>query len=149
MMSNLCTPWGPFSPKKIFGAKFFPNLLGSGGVVRNFSGNSPWKEVPTTGFKILGAPPKKICGGESKLAQISRFSDYFAHFSKTVRNIENLKNWFVVYGHSSTRWWRNGVLLSSVNYANRTRRHPPSNLFKLHGLARGSRITLTSNFYKW
>jgi len=31
-------------------------------MVQNFSGNSPWKEVPKTGFKIFGAPPKKICG---------------------------------------------------------------------------------------
>jgi len=59
-------------------------------VVQTFPGNSPWKEVPKTGFKILGAAPKKICGG-SKLAQISWFSDFFAHFSKTVQDIANLK----------------------------------------------------------
>ena len=62
----LCTPWGPSPPKKIWRANFFPNPLGSGGMVQNFSGNSPWKEVPKTGFKILGAPsPKKIWGGQN------------------------------------------------------------------------------------
>jgi len=44
-------------------AKFFPIPLGSGGVVQNFPGNSPWKGVPKTGFNIMGAPPKKICRG--------------------------------------------------------------------------------------
>jgi len=91
MMSNLCTPWGPLPlPKKFFwGGEFFPNSLGSGGMVQNFPGNSPWKEVPKTGFKIWGLPPKKIVG--AKLAQILRFSDFFSHFSKTVRDIANLK----------------------------------------------------------
>ena len=69
MMSNLCTPWGALPPpkKKLGeGAKFFPNPLGSGGVVQNFSGNSPWKGVPKTGFKILGAPSKKnLQGGQN------------------------------------------------------------------------------------
>jgi len=74
------------------GVKFFPNPLGSGGVVQNFPGNSPWKEVPKTGFKILGFP-QKIWGG-SKLAQISWFSNFFAHFSKTVRDIASLKTDF-------------------------------------------------------
>ena len=66
MMSNLCTPWGS-PPQKILGAKFFPTPLGSGGMVQTFSGNSPWKEVPKTGFKILGAPPpqkKNLHGGQ-------------------------------------------------------------------------------------
>jgi len=63
MMSNLCTPCGGPAPKKIWGAKFFLNPLWLGGVVQNFSGNSPWKEVPKNGFKIWEAPPKKICEG--------------------------------------------------------------------------------------
>ena len=33
------------------------------GVVQNFSGNSPWKEVPKTGFKIWGLPQKNFAGG--------------------------------------------------------------------------------------
>jgi len=89
MMSNLCTPWGP-PPLKNLGGEIFSHPLGSGGVVQTFSGNSPWKGVPKTGFQILGAPQKKFAGG-SKLAQISRFSDFFAHFSKTVWDIANLK----------------------------------------------------------
>ena len=46
--------------KKNLGGKFFPTPLWSGGVVQTFPGNSPWKGVPKTGFKILGAPPKKF-----------------------------------------------------------------------------------------
>ena len=58
-------PLGGASPQKKFGggAKFFPTPLGSGGMVQTFPGNSPWKEVPKTGFKIFGAPPKKFVGG--------------------------------------------------------------------------------------
>ena len=89
MMSNLCTPWGPSPKKNFWGAKFFPNPLGSGGVVQIFSGNSPWKEVPKTGFKILGAPPKKFARG-SNLGEISWFYDFFAHFYQTVQDINNL-----------------------------------------------------------
>ena len=124
-------PLGGPPPKKIWGQNFFPPL-GSGGVVQTFPGNSPWKDVSKTGFKILGAsPPQKKNLWGSKLAQISWFSDFFAHFSKTVQDIANLKSWFLIYGDSSTRWWRNGVLLSSKNYVIRAQRHPPSDLFKL------------------
>ena len=47
---------GPSAQKKFFWgkAKIFPNPLGSGGVVQTFPGNSPWKDVPKTGFKFLG-----------------------------------------------------------------------------------------------
>ena len=45
--------------------------------VQTYSGNRPWERVSKTGFKILGAPPKKIWGGskfkkfdiETRLAQ--------------------------------------------------------------------------------
>ena len=58
-MSNLCAPWGAPPPKKFGGgAKFFSNPLGSGDVVNNFFSNSPWKDVPKNGFKILVAPEK-------------------------------------------------------------------------------------------
>ena len=58
---------GPSPPKKFGGgANFFPNPLGLGGVVQNFYGNSPWKGVPKTGFKILGLP-QKIAGGGGAL----------------------------------------------------------------------------------
>ena len=77
-------------PKKIFWGKIFSQPLRVRGVVQNFPGNNPRKEVLKTGFKIWGAPPKKFAG-ESKLAQILRFSNFFAHFSKTVRDIANLK----------------------------------------------------------
>ena len=96
MMSHLCTPWGGPSPPKKFvegGGEIFSHPLGSGGVVQTFPANSPWKGEPRTGFKILGAPPKKFAG-RSKLAQISPFSDFFAHFSKMVRDINNLKTDF-------------------------------------------------------
>ena len=66
MMSNLCTPWGgPYPHQKKFGggAKFFPTPLRLGVVVQTFPGNSPWKEVPKTGFEILGGPQKKFAGG--------------------------------------------------------------------------------------
>ena len=81
-------------PQKIFfgeGAKFFPNLLVSGGMVQNFPGNSPWKGVPKTGFKIMGAPPQKNLHGGQNYPKFRDFSDFFAHFSKTVRDINNLK----------------------------------------------------------
>ena len=97
MMSNLCTPWG-ISPQKNLGGgeKIFPNPLGSGGVVQNFPGNSPWKEVPEKKYPKLvsefwGLPRKKI---SMKLAQISWFSNFFAHFSKMVRGVANLKTDF-------------------------------------------------------
>ena len=90
MMSNLCAPRGPLLPKK-FGGEIFFHPLGLGGVVQTFPGNSPWKKVPKTGFKILGAfPQKKIWGG-------SKFRNF---------DIET-------------------------------------------GTAQGSRVTRTSNFYKW
>ena len=57
------------------------------------------------------------------------------------------KNWFVIYGQSSTRRWRNGVLLSSTNYV--IRAQTPTLRLIQTDLARGSRVTLTSNFYKW
>ena len=66
MMSNLLPLRGALPPKKILGGKIFSQPLGSGGVVQNFSGNSLWKEVTKTGFKILGAPPKeKFAGGQT------------------------------------------------------------------------------------
>ena len=66
MMSNLCTPWGALPPKKFGGAKFFPNLLGSGGAGQTFPGNSPLKGVPKLVLKFWGLPPKKkFEGGQS------------------------------------------------------------------------------------
>ena len=53
-------------------------------------GIGPENEYPKLVSKFWGLPSKKFEGG-SKLAQISRFSDFFAHFSKTVQDIENLK----------------------------------------------------------
>ena len=117
-------------PKTFWGAKFFPNPLGSGGVVQKFFGNSPWKDVPKSGFKILGAPPQKNCGGVKVSPNFAIFR-LFCPFLQNGARYRKSKNWFVIYGHSSTRWWRNGVLLSSMNYANRTRIYPPSDLFKL------------------
>jgi len=135
-MSNLCTPWGGrLPPKKIWGAKFFPNPLRSGGVVQNFLGNSTWKEVPKTGFKILGAAPKKICGG----VKISRNFAIFRLFRQFLRNgarYRKSKNGFLIYGHSSTRRRRNEILRSTANYVIEARKHSPSNLFKL-ALLRG------------
>jgi len=77
-------------PQKKFGGKNFSHPLRSGGVVQTIAGNSPWKGVPKTGFKILGLR-QKICGVGSKVAQILWFSDFIAHFSKMVRGITNLK----------------------------------------------------------
>ena len=128
MMSNLCAPWGEaLPPKKIWGAKFFPNPLGSGGVVQNFFGNSPWKDVPKTGFKILGAPPKKIWGGVKFSPNFAIFR-LFRPFLQNGARYRKSKNWFVIYGHSSTRWRRSGVLLSGMNYVIRAQWHPPSDL---------------------
>ena len=88
MMSNLCTPWGAL-PKKNLEGKIF-SQLGSGGVVQTFPGNSPWKEVPKTGVKILGAPAKKF-GGGVKISPNFAIFRLFATFSKTVRDIAKLK----------------------------------------------------------
>jgi len=124
-------PWGALPPKK-FGGQNFSHPLGSGGVVQTFPGNSPEKGAPKTGFKILGAPPpkKKFAGG-SNLSQISWFSDFFYPFLQNGARYCQSKTGFVICGHSCTRWWRNGVLLSSMNYVIQTRKHPPSNLLKL------------------
>ena len=119
---------GP-SPKKIWGAKFFPNPLGSGGVVQNFFGNSFWKEVPKTGFKNLGVPQRNLRG--VKISPHFAIFRLFRPFLQNGARYRKSKNWFVIYGHSSTGWWRNGVLLSSMNYVMWTRTHPPSDLFKL------------------
>jgi len=65
------------SNQKIGGAKFFPNPLGSGGVVQNFPGNNPWKDIPKIGFKILRAPQKNFDeGGGQKSSLIVIFSSY-------------------------------------------------------------------------
>ena len=129
MMSNLCTPWGALPPKK-FGGRNFSHPLGSGGMVQNFSGNSPEKK-PKTGFKILGAPPpqKKNCRGLKVSPNFAIFR-LFCPFLQNGARYRKSKNWFVIYRHSSTRRWRNGVhvLLSSMNYVIRTRIHPPSDL---------------------
>ena len=63
MMSNLCTPCGAHAPQKFGGQNFFPPFRVRG-MVQNFAGNSPWKEIPKTGFNILGAPEKKFVGVE-------------------------------------------------------------------------------------
>ena len=47
-------------------------------------------EYPKLVSKFWGLSPQKIAG-ESKLAQILQFSDFFAYFSKTVQDIVNLK----------------------------------------------------------
>ena len=125
MMSNLCTPWGP-SRKKIWGAKFFPHPLGSGGVVQNFSANSPWKEVPKTGFKILGAPPKKFAGVTiSPNLAIFRL---FCPFLQNGARYHQSKNGFVKCAEIPLPDWRNGVLLSTMNLVIQARKHPPSDL---------------------
>ena len=121
-------PLGGASPrKKFWGAKFFPNHLGSGGVVQNFSGSSPWKEVPKTGFKILGAPQKKFAWG-SKLGQISWFYDFFAHFSQTVRYINNLITDFRSTDIPLPDAKKIRILQSTVNYVIESRIYPPSDL---------------------
>jgi len=124
-------PLGGPSPQKNFGGKIFSLPLASGGVVQTFPGNSPWKGLPKTGFKILGAPRKKICGRGIKINPNFVIFRLFRPFLQNGARYRQSKSGFLIYGHSSTRWWRNGVLLSSMNYVIRARRHPPSNLFKL------------------
>ena len=121
-------PLGP-SPKKIFGAgaKFFLTPLGSGDMVQTFPGNSPWKEVPKTGFKILGAPPKKLWGEVRISPNFVIFQLFFPFLQNGARYCKS-KNGFLIHGHSSTRWWRNGVLRSTKNYVIQARKHPPSDL---------------------
>ena len=60
-------PLGGPSPKKIWGGgEIFSQPLRVRGRGPIFFGNSPWKDVPKNGFKILAAPK-----GESKLDEIS------------------------------------------------------------------------------
>ena len=128
-------PLGALPQKKIWGrGEIFSQPLGSGGMVQNFPGNSPWKEIPKTGFKILGALPQKkiLWGGGDKISQNLAIFRLFCPFLQNGARYCQSKNGFVIYGHFSTRWWRNGVLLSSMNYVNRTRLHPPSDLFTGH-----------------
>ena len=113
---------GPPSQKNL-GGKIFSHPLRVRGVVQTFPDNSPWKEVPKTGFKILrGMEGVKISPNFVIFLLFNPFLQNGARYCQT-------KNWFLIYGHS--RRWRNGVLLSSTNYVNRTRLHPPSDLFKL------------------
>ena len=141
-MSNLCTPWASPPKKKFGGAKFFPNPLGSGGIVQIFSGNSPWKEVPETGFKILGAPPKKNLRGRGvKISQNFAIFWRFCPFLQNGARYQQSENRLLIYGHSSTRCEKIGVLRSTANYVNESRRkHPPSGLIAVvytERLARG------------
>jgi len=124
-------PLGGPSPQKNLEGEIFSHPLGSGDVVQTFPGNSPWKEVPKTGFKILGAAPKIICGGGGKISPNLVVFRLFRPFLQNGARYRQSKSWFLIYGHSSTRRWRNGVLLSSTNYVIRAQRHPPSDLFKL------------------
>ena len=148
MMSNLCTPWGALPPKEIWGAKYFPNPLGSGGMVQNFSGNSPWKEVPNWFENIGGSPKKNLRGGAVKISPNFAIFRLICQFLQNSARYHQSRNGFVIYGHSSTKWWRNGVLLSSMNYVIRTRIHPPSDLFKLTFLGDQGSHSL-QNFYNW
>jgi len=70
-------------------------------------------------------PPKKFARGVKIRTNFAIFRLFCPFLQNGVRYRQS-KNGFVIYGHSSTRWWRNGT-----NYVIRTRIHPPSNLFKL------------------
>jgi len=129
MMSNLCTHWGggPFPPpkkNKIWGAKIFSNPLGSGAWSKIFLAIVAEKKYRKLVSKFWGLPPKKFAGVKINFAIFRLFSPFLQN---NVRYRQS-KNGFVIYGHSATRWWRNGVLLSSMNYVILTRKHPPSDL---------------------
>jgi len=81
-------------PQKNLGGEIFSNPLGSGAWSKIFLAIVPEKMYPKLVSKFLGLPPKKYVGGGSNLAHISQFSDFFAHFSKTVPDITNLKTDF-------------------------------------------------------
>ena len=90
------------------------------------------KRATQNWFQNFGAPPKKICsGGRVKISPNFAIFWLFCPFLKNGARYRQSKNGFVMYGHSCTRWWRNGVLLFSMNYVIRARKHPPSDLFKL------------------
>ena len=127
MMSNLCTHWGALLPKKLGEGEIFSHPLRLGGVVQNFPGNNPWKDVPKTGIKILGAPQRKFVG-RSKLAQISWFSDFLpispkqCKISPIQKRIFNLRTFL----YQMVKKWC--VLRSTTNYVIQSRKHPPSDL---------------------
>ena len=120
MMSNLCTPWGE--------VKFFPTPLESGAWYKLFMAILE-KEYPKLVLKFWGLPRKKNLRG-SKLAKISWFSDFFAHFSKTVRHINNLKTDFksVDIRLPDGKEMVCFSLRSTTNYVIQARKHPPSDL---------------------
>ena len=96
-------PVGGPLPQKNLGGEIFPNPLGSRGVVQIFFGNSPWKEVPKTGFKILGAPPqKKKLQGVIFSPNFAIFR-FFCPFFQNGARYRQSKNGFVICRHSSTR----------------------------------------------
>ena len=121
---------GPSPPKKNWGAKFFPNPLGSAAWSKIFLAIVPEEKYPKLVSKFWGLPPKKFVG-RVKISPNFMIFRLFCPFLQNGARYRQSKNGSVICGHFSTRWLRNGVLLSSMNYVIRPRRHPPSNLFKL------------------
>ena len=155
MMSNLRTPWGgPFPPpkKKNLGGKIFYHPLRVRGVVKTFPGNSPWKGVPKTGFKILRVPPRKICR-EVKISPNFAIFRLFRPFLKNGARYCQSENWFLICGHSSTRWWSEEMVYVSpawITWSELEDTHPPiySN-WRCSGVKGHSLQILTSGSGSW
>ena len=91
-------------------------------MVQTFYSNRPWKGVSKTGFKILGAPPKKMfVGVKVPNFVIFRLSRPFLHNGAIYHQSEN---WWSNYEHP-TRWWKNGVLWSTNKYVIAAHSQPP------------------------
>jgi len=54
-------------------------------VAQTYSKNRPWERVSKTGFKILGAPPKKIWGGQSLEISILKLALLRGHGSHSLQ----------------------------------------------------------------
>ena len=120
---------GP-SAEKNLGGEIFSHPLRVRGVVQTFSGNSPWKGVPKTGFKILRAPPpqKKNLRG-IKISPNFAISRLFRPFLQNGARYHQSKNWFVIYGHSSTRWQKRVYFgQPQITRLNLENTHPPISL---------------------
>ena len=97
----------PPPKKKNLGAKFFSSSLGSGVWSKLFLAIVPEKEYPKLVLKFWGLPPqKKIAGGMGWLKISPNFAIFrlFCPFLQDGARYRESKNWFVIYGHSSTRW---------------------------------------------
>jgi len=119
-------PMVALSPQRKNWGEIFSRPLGSGAWSKLFLAIVSEKEYPKLVLKFW-RPPKKFLG-ESKLAEISRFSDFFCPFLQNGARYCQSKNGFVICGHSSTRWLKIGVLRSTANYVIESRKHPPSYL---------------------